>query len=61
VPRRPFRFIKRYVVTPISEAEVEAIERLLAKLIARAYLADHGYFQEPKDLVPEFPASEDTQ
>lgn len=39
--RRGFTITTKVAQEPMSERDIQAIERILARLIARAYVADH--------------------
>lgn len=51
--RRRFAFRTRLAAKPMAAAESEAAERLLARLVARAYAADHRELFDPTGITGE--------
>lgn len=51
--RREFRFSVRIASEPMPEVEWRATERLLARLIAKAYLADNPHLLSPQTKPEE--------
>ncbi len=50
-----FTFISEISSTPMTEAEYEHAESLLAKMIARAYAADHPELFQPQNTPDRDP------
>jgi hypothetical protein len=55
--RQRFTFKARVAQEPMPQADLAAVERILAKLIARAYIADHpelfGLDGDPKGITSD--------